>query len=353
MSADHNEVFERLPPLIRSATGEGDANEPVTFYRGDFELALATGRLPVKGELYFSWRPRPGVRLRGEIDRYTFDFNIERILIPDRHLEHGAAFITYLGGSDGSLSGLVNNPVVLNWRQNADRLTFALPNFREVLGLPVRTEERVYAHRILLEDANWVIHIDRQPGAEMLKKQLKQEGGYALTCAGEARSKTGLFTSDASSKLISDLGLFLTFLNGRRCFPCLIKAYERDALSWEDYSAYHADEYKEEYSWLPQLYAPHISTLWQDFTAMTQKAEDRECLDLLIHWYVEANNNSGFAEGSIVFMQNAFELMYNWQIGKPPKGQKVDAAGKLRALLIRADIDVQVPAAYRRITADL
>ncbi|SDE63319.1 hypothetical protein SAMN05216464_10836 [Mucilaginibacter pineti] len=95
------------------------------------------------------------------------------------------------------------------------------------------------------------------------------------------------------------------------------------------------------------------SDLWQSFTRQTSDPAAQECLDLLIHWYVEANNNSGFAEGAIVFMQNAFELLYNWQIGPSPKGQKVDAAGKLRALLNRASIPTQVPTAYQRITADL
>ncbi|MGB4568690.1 MAG: hypothetical protein WBH96_06955, partial [Dysgonamonadaceae bacterium] len=31
-------------------------------------------------------------------------------------------------------------------------------------------------------------------------------------------------------------------------------------------------------------------------------------------WYVEANSNAGFSEGSIILAQTALELIYNWWI---------------------------------------
>ncbi|MFD2873489.1 hypothetical protein ACFS5N_13470 [Mucilaginibacter ximonensis] len=350
---DAADAFQGLPLMIRPDGDAPNVNERVVIYEGRFELQLATEVLSVDGRIFYAWRPRPCVRFRGTIDRYTLDFTIARLAIPGRKLEHGSGHITHIGGSDGSVTGIFNNPFIIHEGPNADRLTFQLPNFREVLGMPVRTADRLHANRIELEDAEWIIRLDRQPDAGEKVKALKDDGGYGLTVCGEAIFKNTSFIYADSTRLINKLGLFLTFLNGRRCFPCLIRGRKADALAWAEYSSYYADEYKEEYSWLPQQYELTLSELWRNFGRTIADPEANECLDLLIHWYVEANNNSGFAEGAIVFMQNAFELLYNWKIGKPQKGQKINADDKLRALLMRAKIPVQIPPAYQQIDTDL
>ncbi len=349
---DINLAFQKLPTQLQPDGVAPAINAPVEIYQGDFDLHLQTETVPVNGSIYYAWRPKPGVRFRGMIDRYTFDFNVDTIRIKGKNLEHGLSLINHIGGSDSSIAGYINNPFIFHYENDANRLTFQLPNFREVLGMPVRNGEMMSLNRIELENENWLIRLDRRSVADQLKKDLKAEGGYGLTYLGEAVYKHGKFDYSISSKLVSDLGLFLTFLNGRRCYPCLIRGRMDDILAWEDFSSYHADGYKEEYSWLPQRYERDLSNLWQNFSTMIQNPEDRECLDFLVHWYVEANNNSGFAEGSIVFMQNAFELLYNWKIPAQP-GKKIEAADKLRALLRNANIPLAVPSAYQRIVANL
>ena len=41
--------------------------------------------------------------------------------------------------------------------------------------------------------------------------------------------------------------------------------------------------------------------------------EDKNFLTSAIHWYVEANGNRGFSEGSIIMAQTALELLYNYR----------------------------------------
>jgi hypothetical protein len=43
---------------------------------------------------------------------------------------------------------------------------------------------------------------------------------------------------------------------------------------------------------------------------------DRDCIETVIFWYIEANSNSSALEGSIVLTQNALELLFHWMISE-------------------------------------
>ncbi|SDE63293.1 hypothetical protein SAMN05216464_10835 [Mucilaginibacter pineti] len=120
---DIQAAFKRLPLLIGPDGYAPGVNEPVLLYRGDLSLQLETGTLPVDGEVFFSWRPRPGVRFRGAIDRYTLDFDVKNIDLPGKRTTHGQAMITHIGGADGSVTGVINNPFIFKVQESAGRLS--------------------------------------------------------------------------------------------------------------------------------------------------------------------------------------------------------------------------------------
>jgi hypothetical protein len=72
-------------------------------------------------------------------------------------------------------------------------------------------------------------------------------------------------------------------------------------------------------------------------------------LAIAIHWYIEANCNSGFVEGSITMVQNALELLYNWlivekyKIIKGEDSKNISASNKIRILLSKINIESSIP----------
>ena len=78
---------------------------------------------------------------------------------------------------------------------------------------------------------------------------------------------------------------------------------------------------------------------WVAFYNLWKNENDKDFLIKVIHWYIEANLNSGFLEGSIIKAQIALELFYNWLIIeklKLIKGkdcENISASNKIRLLL--------------------
>jgi hypothetical protein len=83
---------------------------------------------------------------------------------------------------------------------------------------------------------------------------------------------------------------------------------------------------------------------------MSKSIADFECLTTTIHWYVEANKVAGFAEGSIMMIQNALELLYNWIIVEKKKiikgedSKNLSASNKIRLLLTQMNLNLEIPA---------
>ncbi|MNL15947.1 hypothetical protein D3C87_1369660 [compost metagenome] len=152
--------------------------------------------------------------------------------------------------------------------------------------------------------------------------------------------------------MIKKLGVFLSFLNGSYAYPCFVKGIDGDRVVWTDFSATHADSFLETSSWLPQTDYSGLSGMWSSYIQITEDVGDLECLDYIIHWYIEANRNTGFTEGSVVLLQNAFELLFNWQMVEKraiytrAQGKGINAAEKIRILLRDAGLSLSLPPKY-------
>ncbi len=83
-----------------------------------------------------------------------------------------------------------------------------------------------------------------------------------------------------------------------------------------------------------------------------QSPDDKNFLITSIHWYVEANSNAGFSEGSIILAQTALELIYNWWIVENKKiilgkdSENISASNKIRILLSQLNLSNTIPTAF-------
>jgi hypothetical protein len=95
-----------------------------------------------------------------------------------------------------------------------------------------------------------------------------------------------------------------------------------------------------------------ISKLWEQFSTLWKDNNNKNFLISAIHWYVEANGNSGFTEGAIIMTQTALELLYNWWIIESKKmivgkdSENISAANKIRLLLSQLNIAHSIPSAF-------
>ena len=211
--------------------------------------------------------------------------------------------------------------------------------------------------RLLFENDKYIITLDKSNKYKNLSDELEENGGYILLYSGELKSKKGPIKFEESKDIFHCLNTFLTFLNGRRTSALFMSGIFENKTMWCDYTNYFVDTFKNVTSWPQNHSISKLNETWVKFSEIWKDVDDRDFLTSAIHWYIEANNNSGFSEGSIIMAQTALELLYNWWIIENKKiiigkdSENINASNKIRLLLSQLNINHTVPIAFSNLQA--
>ncbi|RDC64028.1 hypothetical protein [Adhaeribacter pallidiroseus] len=212
--------------------------------------------------------------------------------------------------------------------------------------------DRISSTRLTFENDEYLINIDKRRNYEEQRKNLKNKGGFFLLYSGELTKKKGPINLKELKDVFRCFSNFLWFLNGRRCSPLFIQGIVQDNTVWTDYSRNLVDQYKYIITWPKRYSIEGLNKLWQHFSNDWKNENDRNFFISAIHWYIESNSNSGFAEGAIIMAQTALELIYNYLIIEKKKLLKgkdaasILASNKIRLLLSLLNIDFEIPSAF-------
>lgn len=335
-------------------------NEVITIFDGVFNLLSDEINLEVSGKIFFTWIPYMGVKYEGIVttDLYLhqiaafrntrkFDLKLTDQIIAKVHLNNFKISnfeepIKVSGSTSGAtLIGDKSVPV--------EKVIFSIPNMRSFHGEPVAKGTSATKGRLRLDFDDFTITIDRDLNYKEKYEKLENQGGFILLWNGEIEKKGGCISHSELGSLLSALAKFLSFLNGRRCSPCFLQGIYGGSVIWTDYTGYTSDQYKYVISWPPEHSIEGIPDLWRTFYSFWKDENDQDVLRTIVHWYVEANNNSGFAEGAIVMIQTALELIYNWHLIEA-KGlltgrdaESISASNKIRLVLADLKIPKEFP----------
>ncbi|RAR50890.1 hypothetical protein [Flavobacterium lacus] len=352
-----------IPEINESIVEMEKANSQIVIYEGEYVIKYADNEIKIVGKVYFDWFPNFGTYFSGkpliDVDKaYDLFHKVKMFEIIIDDLKFGDAFITRTNIQ--SLNGEINFIGVLSQQAifgdksiPVKTIRFSVPNLREFYGLPVKkqTVENIshFSGRLILENNNFLIKLDKLKNYAKLSSSLEESGGYVVLYAGEIESKKGSMTFETVKDTFHCLDTFLTFLNGRRTSALFITGMHEGEKVWSDFTGYHVDAFKSVLSWPQRHSIAGINELWQKFCELWKDKDDKNFLTSAIHWYIEANNHSGFTEGSIIMAQTALELLYNWWIIENKKiiigkdSEIINASNKIRLLLSQLDIDYLVP----------
>ena len=371
MNKKLEELHKNIPFGITSTIIMTEPNQKIIIYKGIFNLSLANQVVEIEGEVWFDWFPHIDTKFKGIVkstlkDLIGFTEANDRYDLIIEGLTFGKAYITKTSfGNKAEISGEMHGLSVRGDNTiPISKIAFSIPNLRDFFGLLIKLiyEKGGYysgRNRLILECRDYIITIDKHKDYKKSFELLSAKGGYFLLYAGEIERRSGHITFEDLNKLHHCLSTFLSFLNGQRCSPIFLQGIYEDEIIWTDYTGYRSDIFKNVHSWPQKLAIDGLSELWNEFYELWDNENDKDFLDSAIHWYIEGNANSGYLEGSIVMIQTALELIYNWLIIEKKKliygkdGESISAANKIRLMLSQFNTNIGLPESFKNIKSYL
>lgn len=361
---DFSERYKAYPDRSKPPFEMSDVNEDIQIHTGEYEISSATATIRVDGDIWFAWFPIPQVKFNGKVLSGftsfadfdgTLQLKVDRLLVgePSVSVTQSLVGVTVEGDCSDAVWGDKSIGVT--------KATFVLLNMREYSWDTIKdiTPEKasVYSGRIAFDDDQYFVHIDIFPDYRKLVKRVELKGGYLILYSGEILPKKGALTYSDLKDYVACLNQFIFFFCGRR-YPAyfLTGIFEGEKI-WSDYTGYITEMYQFIPSWSHMLNKLDLTAIWRTFLSLWRTPEDRDFIEILVHWYIEANGQAAFVDGSIILAQTALELLYNWLLVENakvvigPDADNLSAANKIRLLLTYVRAPLAIPAAFSELSA--
>lgn len=375
---------EALAPLYATPT----LNAPVILYEGELELEFNNKRYTGPGSIHLAWLPSPDLRFEMvSPDAPLGIIQHEEPLLMKAGDRSVRVRVSRVAPKDGMHSSGVNiwGQVYPMEKGEGDMLSsvrFHVPNCLYYRGAAVRdpSSRRSWAGRAVMEANGWKVTLDSieqvqfgmneldqltgGTGHVKLKKHILRDlelgAGFAITHVGEIRRSGGeAFNSSELGDLQSALAHLLSFCRGAWSAPVLPIGFDLNGVRiWEEWCARKVARWLRVRSWFNDSSSDGLELSFPGFIKRWKDQAWAEPIRMAIHWYVESNMCSGGVEGSIILQQAAFELL-TWSLIVEELGilsvggaQKLPASDKLRLLLSKCQIPLQIPDTLQDLVGD-
>jgi hypothetical protein len=200
---------------------------------------------------------------------------------------------------------------------------------------------------ILLDDGEWMAEILPLPDIKNRTRKLKETGGFAVTHAIRLTRTDGRLFDWASAKPpLERLVWFLSFACGRHVGLAYPQALAPDGTTiWNCYSVDYVDAWKGVRSAFDVHHGEMLRILWPAFA----RNHSIDAFRRAVYWYIKANYIEAGADGSIILIQAALEIL-PFHVLVTERGaldsngfEKVKAVNRIRLLLDRIGVPLTIP----------
>ncbi len=231
------------------------------------------------------------------------------------------------GGSTGT-GTFIPNPERLticdDRRKRLTAVTFHVMNFPAFLSQGEGATDLLYeAHtgrgqwlgRVFLEHAGWRIELQTLPEAGELIKQLRTEGGFAITHVGRLTRKNGSsFWISQAEAVLHDLHQFLSFARG--LWVPLVLPVGVDTVGnriFEEWGGRLATAWEPRVSWFDDNNGQVLAALFPGFIDLLHDPDLGEPVKVALYWYLRSNRAGEGAgvDSGVILSQAALERLTN------------------------------------------
>lgn len=355
------EIFKDYPEILEPKLKMEFPNEDLIFHKGTFILKWKNFKIELIGKIVFKWLPDLKVKFYGNFPKNIFDTRIIKpfetnliIEVESQEKQFYAKGILLNINTDNknyNVIGYIKPPVTFgDLDKNVEEVFFEIPNLRDFHGKAVKHGTTAYKNRIIFNNKEYKITLDKYINFMEMNHELKEKGGYSLLYTGKLEStKKRAITYNESENILESFSYFLNFINGRRTSPVFRYGMMDSKEQWKSISPYFVDSFKYVISWPAKFKIEGLSETWRQFSELWKSESDRNCIMTVLHWYVEANSNTAHIEGSIVLIQNALELLFHWLIAEKKNyvnqsdADNISASVKIGFLLSNYNIKSTIP----------
>lgn len=299
-------------------------NENIVFQEGLFTLKWENEDYTIFGELVLNWLPSIQIVFKGKLDENTkiIDFKTfsSSLLIELSCTElnfYSKGVLRKTRKNNNEIECLLVSPVKIgNVNEPVENIRFELTNQEQRCGDIVQVNESsAFYNRLELKDDKYKIILDQYADFLKLKSELQQCGGYQFLSSGKIDVENGeSFRLNDVESTLAKLSAFLQFLNARKCPPLIVYGFSSDKIVWKYIQVRESDSDEYYNGWVLKNENMKLHEIWNKFCEIWSDKNDKDSLQLILHWYNEANKKKISIEGRIVLIQNALELMFNWLI---------------------------------------
>lgn len=202
---------------------------------------------------------------------------------------------------------------------SCERFRWCYLNAPKIFGDGVRRGRNVATDRLVFQAGGYQVKLENVAGFQPQKRHRKISHICELT-----RQDGEPITAEAAIDEIQLFSRFVSFFAGCQHAPFFIEGLDGVAIRYEFHSVGHDKSLVGVSSWKPDFKERDLVGLWPNFRSKRYESPDRyDVLNTVIHWYLEANMNSGLLEGAVLLGFTGLELLSNEIVGKELGNQEI------------------------------
>lgn len=350
------------PPAVDPFYSCVRPNQPIVLFRGRVDLVGTARTERYRGGIVLEWLPSPTLRtwVRGAASELatnsimgTADVAITP-RTPRQSVPRQAK--TTRGGPRTAATSFETGSHLLNYEcgDGAAGLSHGLlhvANFPRLHGRPVAWPDgSVDPGRLLFEGGGWTITLDPVQHIAGLEKELKADGGFALTHTAKVERTSGAtFTSAELQDLTHAFTFFCWLCTEARCGPMLPVGFDDQSRAlWARWNPTRTESFPAAQTWLDTLYASEAETLFPTFMARFADPYWRQVLSHAIAYLIEAGRPNTIERATIMAQVLLEAVSYSWLVEERKlrthdSFEDRTAAENIRAMLLDMKAPVAIP----------
>ena len=259
------------------------------------------------------------------------------------------------GGSSGTGTFIPNPERLTICDDRCKRLaavTFHVMNFPAFLSQGPYSADFLYEPkgkrlgRAVLEHDGWQIELQTLPTAGDLIKQLRAEGGFAITHVGRLTHKNGsTFQASQAEEVLKDLHLFLSFARGL-WVPLVLPVGEDEQGNrvFESWDRRLATAWEPRSAWFDERNGQTLAELFPGFINLLHDSRLGEAVRAALYWYLRSNRPGEVGvDSGVILSQAALERLTTAYLPRKKKKRKLAPDDNATCHFRRAFLDLGIP----------